>query len=128
MTKYAKAMAATESEMVKPAIIIKVLEIKLPIIGKRPKMKVKIVSVLAKGKWIWNRGKTIKTKMINDNKFIINQFFSEVINKGDTVVMKNLMSDKFIDHYAASNLPKGIEGFAQFFKMISSSLKNFKTN
>ncbi len=75
MTKYAKAMAATESEMVKPAIIIKVLEIKLPIIGKRPKMKVKIVSVLAKGKWIWNRGKTIKTKMIN-SAVLIKEIFT----------------------------------------------------
>ena len=67
-----------------------------------------------------------KTNMINDNKSIINQFFSEVINKGDTVVMKNLMSDKFIDHYAASNLPKGIEGFTQFFKMISTAFPNLQ--
>src|ERR1044071_2342886 len=59
--------------------------------------------------------------MIEKNKSIAGDFYSDVINKGDTVTMKLIMAENFIDHNAAPNLPKGIEGFKQFLAMVSTA-------
>ena len=59
--------------------------------------------------------------MIKRNKSIASQFYSDVINKGDTVLMKLIMPENFIDHNAAPNFPKGIEGFKQFLTMVTTA-------
>ena len=63
----------------------------------------------------------INSIMIEKNKSIASQFYSDVINKGDTVIMKLIMAENFIDHNAAPNLPKGIEGFKQFLTMVGTA-------
>ena len=59
--------------------------------------------------------------MKEKNISIANQFYSEVINKGDTTIMKAIVAENFIDHNAAPNLPKGIEGFKQFLTMVGTA-------
>src|SRR5690242_7563779 len=59
--------------------------------------------------------------MIEKNKSIASQFYSDVINKGDTVIMKLIMAESFTDHNAAPNFSKGIEGFKQFLAMVSTA-------
>ena len=70
-------------------------------------------------------GQTNSATMEN-NKMIANQFYSEVINKGDTVLMKTIMADDFIDHNAPPMQPKGSEGFKQFLKMLGSAFPDIQ--
>ena len=66
------------------------------------------------------------SNMTRNYKAIANQFYSEVINKGDTAVMKLIMAENFIDHNAAPNLPKGIEGFKQFLTMVATAFPDIQ--
>src|SRR2546425_494110 len=59
--------------------------------------------------------------MIEKNKSIATQFYLDVINKGDTVTMKLILPENFIDHNAAPNFSKGIEGFKQFLTMVTTA-------
>ncbi|MFI5170957.1 MAG: ester cyclase [Chitinophagales bacterium] len=59
--------------------------------------------------------------MTEKNKSIAIQFYSDVINEGDTVVMHLIMAENFVDHYADPALPKGIEGFQQFLTMVATA-------
>jgi steroid delta-isomerase-like uncharacterized protein len=67
-----------------------------------------------------------KTKMTTDMKAIATQFYTEVINKGDTGLMKAIMSENFIDHYAAANQPQGPEGFKQFLTMVATAFPDIQ--
>jgi len=60
------------------------------------------------------------------NKTIVTQFYNDVINKGDSSVIKLIMADDFIDHNAAQTQPNGIEGFRQFLTMISTAFPNIE--
>ena len=59
--------------------------------------------------------------MTNNNLEVAKRFYNEVVNKGDSLVMKSIMSDNFIDHYASPTLPKGLEGFRVFIHMIATA-------
>src|SRR5258705_3165373 len=64
--------------------------------------------------------------MIEKNKHIANQFYSEVINKGDTALLNSIMAENFIDHNAAPDLPKGMEGFKQFLTMVGTAFPDIQ--
>lgn len=65
-------------------------------------------------------------KMTTDMKTIAAQLYKEVINKGDTGLLKAIMAENFIDHYAAANQPKGSEGFKQFLTMITNAFPDIQ--
>lgn len=67
-----------------------------------------------------------KSSTTLNNKSIANQFYAEVISKGDSSVMKSIMAENFIDHNAAPNLPKGIEGFKQFLTMVVTAFPDIQ--
>lgn len=58
---------------------------------------------------------------MNDKKEIARWFFESVVNKGDISAMHTIMAENFTDHYASPDQPPGIEGFAQFLKMVSTA-------
>lgn len=60
------------------------------------------------------------------NKYIVGQFYTDVINKGNEDVMKEIVSDNFIDHYASPNHPKGINGFKEFLNMIATAFPDIQ--
>ena len=64
--------------------------------------------------------------MKEKNLSIAKQFYNEVINKGDNDLMKSIMSENFVDHYAAPNIPKGIEGFKQFLGMVGTAFPDIQ--
>lgn len=59
-------------------------------------------------------------------KELAKQFYEDVINRGDEVVMKMIVAENFIDHYASPNLPKGVEGFKEFLKMIATAFPDIQ--
>lgn len=65
------------------------------------------------------------TKMAS-NKAVATRFYSEVINKGDSVAMHLIMAENFIDHFALPNQPKGIEGFKQFLTMVTTGFPDIQ--
>lgn len=75
---------------------------------------------------------TIQSKAqhtMEKNKELAVKFYQVVINEGNDTVMKQIMAEDFIDHNASPDLPKGIEGFKTFLKMIASAFPdiNVKT-
>jgi steroid delta-isomerase-like uncharacterized protein len=57
----------------------------------------------------------------NPNTSIAGQFYSEVINKGNTALMESILSKDFTDHNAAPEQPQGIPGLKQFLSMVSTA-------
>jgi steroid delta-isomerase-like uncharacterized protein len=64
--------------------------------------------------------------MMEKNKELARRFYQEVINEGNGTVMQQIMAEDFIDHYASPDLPKGIEGFKAFLKMIATAFPDIK--
>lgn len=58
---------------------------------------------------------------MKNNKELISRFYSEVVNKGDLATMKLILSEKFIDHYAAPDASQGQEGFRNFLQMVTQA-------
>ena len=54
-------------------------------------------------------------------KTIASRFYTEVVNKGDSVAMLSIMASDFIDHYAPPTQPRGIDGFRQFLQMVATA-------
>jgi len=69
-----------------------------------------------------NTNKTEEEK----NEIIASQFYNDVINKGDSSVMKLIMAEDFIDHNATQKQPTGITDFKQFLKMISTAFPDIQ--
>ena len=47
------------------------------------------------------------------------RFYEEVLNKGDLSILDEVFSPNYFDHGAPPDAPRGVEGFKQFFAMVS---------
>jgi steroid delta-isomerase-like uncharacterized protein len=59
--------------------------------------------------------------MNKQNKLLIEKFYNDVINKGDTKIQRQIMSENFIDYNSSPEFRQGIDGFNQFLKMVGSA-------
>lgn len=50
----------------------------------------------------------------------IGRFYEEVLNKGNLAVADEILAPDYFDHGAPDGAPRGVEGFKQFFAMVSS--------
>jgi steroid delta-isomerase-like uncharacterized protein len=64
--------------------------------------------------------------MLAENKVIVRRFFEEAINKGNMVMVEELMAQNFIEHGSAPGQPSGIDGFKQFIAMISTAFPDLQ--
>jgi steroid delta-isomerase-like uncharacterized protein len=89
----------------------------------------RMLSFLAAGWMIAFNSYSQKTvDMTEQSKSIAVRFYSEVVNKGDTSAMNEVMAEGFIDHYAAPHLPGGHEGFRQFLTMVATAFPDIRVS
>ena len=66
--------------------------------------------------------------MNNDNRAVVMKFYNTVVNKGDTSALPEIMSGRFVDHFAAPGSPQGIEGFKKFLGMVSTAFPDLQVS
>jgi predicted ester cyclase len=55
---------------------------------------------------------------IAENKEIVLRFNKEFLEGGNTAVLKEIVSDAFINHTATANFPKDVSGLIEFISVI----------
>lgn len=57
--------------------------------------------------------------MKESESLTVRRFYEEVLNQGNLAVAEEILAPDYLDHGAPPNAPRGVEGFKQFFAMVS---------
>jgi steroid delta-isomerase-like uncharacterized protein len=61
-----------------------------------------------------------------EHKRLATRFYDEVINAGDTSLIKELLADDYIEHAEFPGLPKNRDGVVMWFDMMRSAFPDMK--
>lgn len=61
-----------------------------------------------------------------DNQLIVRRFYQEALNGRDLALVEQLVSQDLIEHYAAPNQARGLEGLKQFLGMILGAFPDLR--
>lgn len=61
-----------------------------------------------------------------DNKALCQQFYTEVVNKGNLDMIDQLMSEEFVDHEEFPGMEPGREGCKKFFAMMREAFPDLR--
>ncbi|HTE29267.1 MAG TPA: ester cyclase [Chryseolinea sp.] len=63
---------------------------------------------------------------ISPNKEIVIRFNKEFLEQGNMEVLREIVSDDFINHTAAGTVPNNVEGLRQFIAMLHTGFSNLR--